>query len=71
MYRAVTEMFRDALDISCPNYENLKEVRDGTKQVFSTECMMASLFYEKWSFPLGLTVMRQFCFLEATLQELL
>ncbi|XP_026567046.1 tyrosine-protein phosphatase non-receptor type 18 isoform X2 [Pseudonaja textilis] len=27
VYRAVTEMFRDALDISCPNYENLKENR--------------------------------------------
>ncbi|KAM3847307.1 tyrosine-protein phosphatase non-receptor type 18 isoform 2-T2 [Vipera latastei] len=27
VYRAVTEMFRDALAISCPNYENLKENR--------------------------------------------
>lgn len=70
MYRAVTEMFRDALAISCPNYENLKEVRDVGKQAFSTEVMMASLFfYEKWGFPLALTVMWQFCFLEATLLE--
>ncbi|KAL7988130.1 hypothetical protein Chor_007049 [Crotalus horridus] len=27
VYRAVTEMFQDALAVSCPNYENLKENR--------------------------------------------